>query len=647
MAKINVLDKHVAELIAAGEVVERPASVIKELAENSIDAGAKNVTIEIQGGGASFMRVTDDGCGIEPGELEHAFMRHATSKICEADDLNRINTFGFRGEALASVAAVAHTEMITRTPDAQIGARCEASDSEIGDVEEAGCPLGTTIVVRDLFYNTPARMKFMKKDVAEGNAVASVVDKMALSYPEVRFVFIRDGETKLATAGNGKLEDVISSVYGREFSREMVPVDYSPETAKYLHVTGFVTKPSAARTSRAAQNFFVNRRFVKTRTAMAALEEAFKGSIMVGKFPGCVLNIEMPPQAVDVNVHPAKIEVRFQNEKDIFDLVYYGVKSALHGGDSSAISAAFKKSTPVFAVDAEPQEQTRLEKIIEAMKSAPSSPAVGRTSYDGWASSGSLHNRDNLSGYKPDSQSSHTVQNKLAEEARKAAEEGRAPVKEYAEAMDILKKAGAPLPEVKTENTDAGGEMPQLKYIGELFSTYAVFEGLSEMVLVDKHAAHERILYEKLRAQNGSFDRQVLLVPAPVSLSDDERCALLENAETLERFGFVDEDFGRGAVLVREAPLWCPMEEIQTVTGEIAAALLECRDDVTPEKLDGLYHSMACRAAIKAHDKTTPDEMRELAAMVIDEDVRYCPHGRPVSVSISRAKLEKMFGRQQ
>ncbi len=644
MAKINVLDKHVAELIAAGEVVERPASVIKELVENSMDAGAKNVTVEIQGGGASFMRVTDDGCGIEPGELPHAYMRHATSKICEADDLNSIATFGFRGEALASVAAVARVEIITRTPNAQMGARCEASGSEIGEVEEAGCPSGTTIVVRDLFYNTPARMKFMKKDVAEGNAVSSVMDKLALSYPETRFTFIRDGEIRLSAPGTGRLEDAVAAVFGRDFAKELAPVDYTPDNAKYLHVTGFITRPSAARTSRSAQNFFVNRRYVKTRTAMAALEEAFKGSIMVGKYPGCVLNLEVPLQAVDVNVHPAKIEVRFQNEKDIFDLVYYGVKSALRSGDRSAVSEANRKAASYQDyVKAEPQ-QTRLEKIIEAMKTAPDAvKSGGRTTFTGWMDSGELRNRDSLSQYKANPDSVHTVQHKLAQEAKQATAEGRSTPREYAEALDVLKKAGAPLPDIDVVKDDA----PALKYVGELFSTYAVFEGIDDVVLIDKHAAHERILYEKLRAQKEPFDRQVLLTPEPVALSDEECAALLGNGETLAAFGFVAEDFGKGAVLVREAPLWCSISDVETVIGEIADALTQCRDDATPEKLDNLYHSMACRAAIKAHDKTTGQELKELAAQVLGEDIRYCPHGRPVSVSISRSKLEKMFGRQQ
>ncbi|MBR3935829.1 MAG: DNA mismatch repair endonuclease MutL, partial [Oscillospiraceae bacterium] len=348
MPKINLLDKHVSELIAAGEVVDRPCSVVKELVENSIDAGATNISVEIKNGGNTFIRVTDNGCGIEPEDIPKAFLRHATSKIHEEWDLDRIMTFGFRGEALASLAAVSHVEIMTRTKDSKKGYCCDVTDEGTTEIEEAGCPEGTTIIARDLFYNTPARQKFLKKDVAEANAVAQVMDKMALSHPEVKFQFIRDGEVKLSTYGNGDLLAVISAVYGREFAKETIEVNYSPVGRDLMKVTGYITKPTASKPSRTFQNFFVNRRYVKTRTAMAALEEAFKGSAMIGKFPGCVLNIEIPPETVDVNVHPAKTEVRFVSEKEIFDLVYYGVKSALNARDVSAVLEESRKVNKTF-----------------------------------------------------------------------------------------------------------------------------------------------------------------------------------------------------------------------------------------------------------------------------------------------------------
>ena len=418
MPRINLLDKHIAELIAAGEVVDRPCSVVKELVENSIDAGAASVTVEIQNGGNTYIRVTDDGCGIEPEDIPKAFLRHATSKIHEEWDLERIMTFGFRGEALASVAAVSHVEIMTRTKGSSVGYCCEATDEGVSEIEEAGCPEGTTIIVRDLFYNTPARQKFLKKDVAEANAVAQVMDKMALSYPEIKFRFIRDGETKLVTYGNGDMLAVISAVYGRDFAKETIEVNYSPVGRDKIRLTGFITKPSASKPSRSFQNFFVNRRFVKTRTAMAAIEEAFKGSAMIGKFPGCVLNIEIPPETVDVNVHPAKTEVRFESEKEVFDLVYYGVKSALNQRDVSAVLEESKKVNKSFWDDIKnPDTKEHFENVVvqPTLSQLPKTDFIPKTYKDVTYTfieneNVSARNNDSLTSYRLDGDRTHTAQ---------------------------------------------------------------------------------------------------------------------------------------------------------------------------------------------------------------------------------------------
>ncbi len=656
MPKINLLDKHIAELIAAGEVVDRPCSVVKELVENSIDAGADSVTVEIQNGGNTFIRVTDNGCGIEPEDIPKAFLRHATSKIHEEWDLDRIMTFGFRGEALASVAAVSHVEIMTRTKDSVTGFRCEATDEGTSEIEEAGCPEGTTIIVRDLFYNTPARQKFLKKDVAEANAVAQVMDKMALSYPEVKFRFIRDGETKLLTYGNGDLLAVISAVYGRDFSKETIEVNYSPVGRDKMKLTGYITKPTSSKPSRSFQNFFVNRRFVKTRTAMAALEEAFKGSAMIGKFPGCVLNLEIPPETVDVNVHPAKTEVRFVSEKEIFDLVYYGVKSALNQRDVSAVLEESKKVNKTFWNEiSDKKEIEHFEKVVTqtTLSQQPKTDFIPKTYTDikyNLVDNDIVpaRNNDNLASYRIDGDITHTAQYKLRQAADKAAEEGTELPKEYINGFEAIKKAGAPVPELPRNLVTDPLPFGNLKYVGEVFKTYILLESEDELVFVDKHAAHERILYEKLRKGIHAFDCQCLMTPITCKLSDEQCSAVLENPEEMEKFGFMIDDFGRGTVLVRSLPFWVKAKETESIIGEIADSISECKHDLTPEKLDKLYASISCRAAIKANDKNSQPELETIVNILLnDPSIKYCPHGRPVSTTISKNKLERMFGRQQ
>lgn len=618
LPKINVLEKHVAELIAAGEVVERPSSVVKELVENSIDAGSTEVTVEIQNGGNTFIRVTDNGCGIGCEDLPRAFLRHATSKISTENDLCSINTFGFRGEALASIAAVSHVTVLTRTAESPIGYCIEATDCEIGEPSEAGCPVGTTIVVRDLFYNTPARQKFLKKDVTEANAVSNLMDKIALSHPEIKFRFIRDGETKLATYGNGDLVPVIASVYGRDFASSLLEVNYSDMNNPLLRLHGYVTKPVASKASRSYQNFYVNTRFVKTNTAMAAVEEAFRGSSMIGKYPGCVLFIDIPPEIVDVNVHPAKIEVRFQNEKDIFDLVYYGVKSALNEKDHSAVVEETKKAATwenyTEKGNADIYRIPKQESFVE-IKAKDFTSVLNRI-------------EDEKPVFRP---------NYVPEGTRRDAETKIETLAVRMTADTVQDNS------VREEDSEAN-----LRFLGEAFKTYIILESDDGLVFVDKHAAHERILYEKLKNGVKAFACQMLLAPVTVALTDDQCEILLNNSEKLELLGFLVEDFGNSTLLIRALPFWVKPSDASNILCEISDSMLANRHDITPEKLNHLYANIACRAAIKANDRNYENELNIIIEeLVKNPDIKYCPHGRPITVEITRTKLEHMFGRIQ
>lgn len=630
MGKINVLDKHVAELIAAGEVVERPASVGKELLENSVDAGSTAVTVEITGGGIPFLRVTDNGCGIAREDVPAAFLRHATSKVRSEEDLSGIATLGFRGEALASIAAVAHVEMLTRTARELAGTRYGIDGDGEQVFEDAGCPQGTSITVRDLFYNTPARLKFLKKDTTEGNAIAGVLDKIALSKPEISFRFLRDGREALHTPGDGKLKSAVYAVYGKAFVSGLIPVRYELGGVK---VDGFISKPSAARPNRSMQNFFINGRYIKSRTASVALEEAFKGSLMVGKVPACVLHLTVPFGAVDVNVHPSKIEVRFVNEKPIFDAVYHAVKSALNTGDTPQIVTLGRREIPAAERDA--GEQTVLHLPLRANGGAdpvyvavPPAPARSYAVNDvePIVEIPKLPPRDSVN----------------AEARITAAETKRSiPDPSGTEADPASALRSGSLSERSVPEAHPG------KFIGEAFGTYILMERDDELIFIDKHAAHERMLYEKFKAQGGRAFQQMLLRPVPVTLDKLEYSAALEATDVFADAGFELEDFGSGTVLVRSAPMVLGGEDIADAVMEIAGYLQSSKNDVTTEKLDWLYHNVACRAAVKAGDSASPQELYDLALRVEQEDVRYCPHGRPVLFILKRRELERQFGRIQ
>ncbi len=630
MPKIQVLDKQIAELIAAGEVVERPSSVIKELVENSMDAGATVITVEIRRGGITFMRVTDNGCGISPEDVPTAFLRHATSKITRQDDLDSIMTLGFRGEALASISAVSHVELLTKASGAESGVSYTCGGEEEPCMREAGCPEGTTIIIRDLFYNTPARMKFLKKDSTEGNSVAGVLDKLALSHPEISFRFIRDGRETLRTPGDNKLSSAVYGVYGREFLSTLIPVEYEYE---HIHVSGFVSSPAGSRPNRSMQNFFINGRYIRSRTAMAALEEACKGSIMVGKFPACVLHLNLSFGVVDVNVHPAKLEVRFVNERPVFDAVYHAVKSALNAGDKPKTMELKRPAVQPFAPVLEKHEQQILSDSPEPVP-VPKTPTVPMQKITVF--------RDSA----PQKDTFHSFVDRVLEDDQppKTAEQP-APIEQPTQtaALESFQKPDAQPPEQPKPMVREFHS----RILGEAFGTYLIVEySQDELMFIDKHAAHERLLYEKLKASNGSGEAQTLIEPIAVTLEKEEYSAVLARKEDLFQAGFEVEDFGTGTVLVRSVPLLLDGGDAAAAIMEIAGYLASLKKDFTTEHMDWVYHNVACRAAIKAGDITRKEELIALAEeLEQNPQVRYCPHGRPVYILLKRREIERQFGR--
>ncbi len=646
MAKIQVLDKHVAELIAAGEVVERPASVVKELVENAIDAGADHVTVEIRDGGVTYIRITDDGCGIPREDVPTAFLRHATSKVRHEADLNAIETLGFRGEALASIAAVSRVCLTTCAAGEMVGTRYVIHGGEEVTMEDEGCPQGSTFLIEDLFYNIPARMKFLKKDVSEGNAVAGVVERLALSHPEVSVRFIRNGRNELQTPGDGDLRNCIHAVFGKAFVTGLIPLSYSMGG---VEVSGYICKPEACRQNRSMQHFFVNGRYVKTQTAMVAMERAYKGVMMVGKFPTCVLCLRMPAETVDANVHPAKIEVRFINEKPVFDAVYYAVKTALESGDTvhrvllheeqarvtpPSVTTPKMEKPPVVAPVQPANTKRYIEPVKPVSRPAPSFldmivdedlPKAEASLSDGTNQKPGV----SISGVMPytpptpeiPSSSKPVTPITIAEEPR----------------------SQEPVP----EQTVIAKENPNVLVLGELFRTYILAQMGESLFIIDKHAAHERILYNELR-KNERVDEQILLSPLSVTLSREEHTALSENLDVLMQAGITLEDFGGSTVLVRSFPMILSGVDVEGTIREIATGFAEGGRQITSSKLDWIYHSTACRAATKAGDSSQPAELKKLAERVLlDEDVRYCPHGRPVCVEMTMRELEKEFGRIQ
>ena len=623
MPKIIQLSPHIANLIAAGEVVERPASVVKELLENAVDAGASQVTLEIRDGGMTFLRVTDNGCGMSSEDVKTAFLRHATSKLKTAEDLAAIVTMGFRGEALAAVASVSRIDVMTKTPGAICGTSLSLEAGVITEESEAGCPDGTTIIVRDLFFNTPARMKFMKSDTVEGSKVAAAVQMQALAHPEVAFRFLRDGKEVLSTPGTGSLEAAVYCVYGRDSGR-LVPLESKWEN---YTLSGFVSKPTDARPSRALQTFFVNGRPVKSRIMIAALEEAYRNQIMTGKFPACVLHLTLPASAMDVNVHPAKTEVKFLNEKAVFDCIHYGVLGALNKTPDRPQVQFQKPATPAPAPT--------------TAKPAPKQENFFRTM--------SAQEYKNFATAVKDA----PKPSPLAATAVAAAVEQTAipPVRETVQIprpAPVPAPVPAPAPEPEPEQVVIEA-MPQdipWRYVGELYNSYILVEQGEEAYLIDKHAAHERILFEKLKAEQEAISAQTLLTPVSHRSSPDEIAVLLENQALLEELGFEIQEFGENTLLIRQIPMDLDSSQAVDALQTLAADLLNGRKERKDSVRDELLHTVACKAAIKAGWKSSEEELLVLAKQVLSrEDLKHCPHGRPICVSLSKKQLEKQFKR--
>lgn len=637
MPKINLLPKEVAELIAAGEVVERPASVIKELIENSIDAGADNITVEIKQGGISYLRITDNGCGIDFDDVPTAFLRHATSKIKNDGDLNAIATLGFRGEALAAISSVSKAEMFTKPKDGELGTHYIIEGGEERLYEETGCPDGTTIVIRDIFYNTPARMKFLKKDVSEANAAAAVVDRIALSHPEIAFKFIRDGKQTLNTSGDNKLNGTVYSVLGRELAGTLIPVSGERER---ITVSGLTCKPVSCRPTRNYQFVFLNGRLVRSGTVTAAAEQAYKNSAMIGKFPAFVLYLTVPFDAVDLNVHPAKTEVRFSDERRIFDAVYSAVKNALTAGDTRP---EVKLKEPVF----NPFERLKTE---EYRQQTIKEPTVAERAYP--QGIGLHNNKNNATLRSPsrpafaDNYSTVGAHGEKTEPVLSTKE----PVK--TEIIPTAPKSEISVQPTRTQNVsvditkDIEDERPEIILIGEAFLTYIIVQMGDSIFMIDKHAAHERILFNELKSKQG-VAVQALLTPVTAVLPREEYSAVIQNTEELSRAGFEIEDFGNSAVRILSVPSTLTASDAEDLISELAESLIK-NHSAQVEKLDDLYHTVACKAAIKAGNRTSPLEMQKLAERVLySDDIMYCPHGRPVAFEIGRRELEKQFGRIQ
>ncbi len=625
MPKINLLPNHISELIAAGEVVERPASVLKELIENSIDAGATIITVEIKNGGISYMRITDNGCGISAEDVPTAFLRHATSKIKNGEDLNSISTLGFRGEALAAISSVAKVEMLTKTADAQNGTYYCISGGIETENSPSGCPNGTTIIIKDLFYNTPARMKFLKKDVSEANACANVLDRIALSHPEISFKFIRDGRQTLSTTGDGNLKNAVYSVLGREFSNSLIDVSGTLEGIK---VWGLICKPVFCKPTRNNQYTFLNGRLVRSGTVIAAVEQAYKNSAMIGKFPSFVLYLSVPFETVDVNVHPAKTEVRFSDEKRIFDSVYSAVKNALASGDTRP---EIKVQTPTF----NKFERMTTDEFRQTVITTQQKP-------------------DNTIGNKPSSadifkepkavQTLNSPQNPIfTDTAILNDEKGKdANYEPVAKKIEPEKESAVNSQIVKEEPQ----EVADIILIGEAFGTYIVVQMGESVFMIDKHAAHERILFNELK-NSSKIEVQALLTPATVVLPKQEYDVIIENISLINKSGFEIEDFGNSALAVRAVPTTLIGEDISSLISEIAESLQKS-GKVEIEICENLYHTVACKAAIKAGTRISSDEMLSLSQKVLNsKEIMYCPHGRPVAFEIKKRELEKMFGRIQ
>ncbi len=654
MPKINLLDKSVYELIAAGEVIERPSSVIKELAENSIDAGAASITVEIKRGGISYLRVTDDGCGISYEDIPTAFMRHATSKVYTQDDLDSINTLGFRGEALASVCAVSRVELLTKQREDKLGSIYRIEAGEPTEYDRAGCADGTTIIIRDLFYNTPARLKFLKKDVTEGNYCAAVIEKLALSHPGISFRFIRDGRQTMLSSGDGEYYSAVYAVFGKQFAAGLIPVE---NVYQNTAVTGYVSSPLFTRANRSMQNFFVNGRSVKSPLCCAALEEAFRNTIMVGKFPSCVLCVNTDPSQVDANIHPTKTEVRFTNEKIVFDAVYFAVKNALMGYDESreiklntALARAENIPQPERARTSEPMRTASAQIIEEAPRTMPIPSGRDAVIYPQ-----EKREPPKFTLRQETPQPAQFTQPIPAAEQTympelvpaKKPEPKETPLSELPGFAFLSERSFEKKPEPVAEPAPVlHEEQPkeQIRVVGELFKTYIVCESTEGMILIDKHAAHERVNFERLKKGFNS-SAQLLMQPEEVYLTPEEFSGMSEYADKLAQVGIIME-FADGKARVTGLPQMLDKVPPAEIVECIAKIVSQGNTNAEGELFDDMLHTVACKASIRGNEDTNILELQVLAQEVFNNpDIRYCPHGRPVMTQISRKQIERYFGR--
>ena len=638
MSQIKILSKDISELIAAGEVIERPASVIKELIENSIDAGAEHITVEIKKGGTVFMRITDDGCGMEYEDVPTAFLRHATSKISEKNDLEHIMTLGFRGEALASVSAVSKVDVITKRKGDEYGTHYITEGSYEKLYEKTGCPEGTTIIIRDLFFNVPVRRNFMKKDVTEGNAVSRIVQKTALSHPEVAFKFIRDGKLEFNSSGDGNIYSAIYAVYGKDFANDMVAVSYSSDG---VQIGGFVIKPLYAKSNRTFQNFFVNGRYVKSLICQVALESAYNNMLRTGKFPACILTLNVNPATVDVNIHPSKAEVRFSDEKKISDSVYFAIKNAFL---DKGLSYEFKFSKSSDEIPDEPKAENfsniftkpedvekaeqKLSVQIDERKNIPEIPV--------------RYNDDRID-----------VKRTINKDVFIEPEEDDNDVPEKIEGFSYINTSSFSHSE-NTENADVQEKLPELietekkiHVIGEAFKNYIMAEADDNIIMIDKHAAHERVIFEKLKSENCRQYMQMLISEYKILLSDEQFSEMETNSGSLLNMGFMFDYSQKPYIILKGVPDFLKELDMEEIIPEIAENFVLCKHNPETHAIDDILHTMACKSAIKANDKNDISELQKLAEIVYNsENIRHCPHGRPVMFTMTKNNIERQFKRK-
>lgn len=659
MAKIAQLSPHVADLIAAGEVVERPGSVVKELVENAIDAGASHITVEIQNGGMTLIRVTDDGSGMDRQDAQTAFLRHATSKIHSEADLGAIGTLGFRGEALAAIASVSRINLLTCPEGSVEGTSLLLEGGVLQSCDPAGCPKGTTMVVRDLFYNTPARLKFMKSDVAEGANVSAIVQRQAISHPEVAFRFLKDNQEQLSTAGDGQLMSAIYAVLGRQAAKEMIPVEGRWEQ---IRVTGYVSKPTASRGNRSGQLFFVNGRHVKSRTMAAALEEAYRNQIMVGRFPTCVLNVELPLHTVDVNVHPTKTEVRFLSEKNVFDSIHYGVLSVLNqaSGKKDVVFSNRKAAEPVSKTTAAPAapkpvaKQAPKQETFRQMSASDykaMAAAIGKPVVPSPKAAKTLLTPEKPAKSVPGKTVLCTTVQKPEPKPAEKPLTVYTPAKSEPAPKPKVAEMKAPVVELPPEKpmlqeTLPMHEAPKWRVVGEVMDSYIIVEEAGAVLFIDKHAAHERILFEKLKQQDIRAMSQMLLAPIPANLSREDSAILLEHQDALLECGYELDEVGDHAILIRAIPDDIDAEDAEATLAAMASDLQSGRRADPNSLRDDLLHTIACKAAIKAGWHTEPAERDALVKEVMTrDDLKYCPHGRPICIRMTEGALRRQFKR--